>query len=82
MFGEMVSASLLDKECAAMWQARHPRTPSPSAVTDQPWAIWAPLMPPARTQRGGRPREVDRRAVGLDRPSVKTTERGGAERGV
>jgi putative transposase len=46
-----------------MWPQGHPRTPYPSAVTDQPWAILEPLMPPARTQRGGCPREVDRRAV-------------------
>jgi putative transposase len=46
-----------------MRQARPPRQPSPSDVTDAQWAILAPLMPPARTQRGGRPREVDRREV-------------------
>jgi putative transposase len=46
-----------------MWQERHPRKPYPSDVTDQQWAILEPLMPPSRTQRGGRPREVDMREV-------------------
>lgn len=41
----------------------HPRKPYPSDVTDAPWAILAPLRPPSRTQRGGRPREVDMREV-------------------
>src|SRR5262245_30839736 len=63
MFQEIVSAFPLDKECAAMWQERPSRKPYPSAVTDQPWAILEPLIPPSRTQRGGRPREVDMREV-------------------
>jgi putative transposase len=46
-----------------MWQERHPRKPYPSDVTDQQWAILEPLIPPSRTQRGGRPREVDMREV-------------------
>jgi transposase len=46
-----------------MWQERHPRKPYPSDVTAQPWAILEPRIPPARTQRGGRPREVDLREV-------------------
>jgi putative transposase len=34
----------------------------PSDLTDEPWAIVAPLIPPAKqSQHGGRPREVDRR---------------------
>ena len=33
----------------------------PSDLTDGEWAILAPLIPPAK--RGGRPREVDIRAV-------------------
>jgi putative transposase len=46
-----------------MWQERHPRKPYPSDVTDQQWAILEALIPPSRTQRGGRPREVDMREV-------------------
>jgi putative transposase len=46
-----------------MWPPGRPRKPYPSDVTDQPWAILAPLLPPSRPQRGGRPREVDRREV-------------------
>jgi putative transposase len=46
-----------------MKQARHPRTPYPSDVTDQQWAILKPLIPPSRPQRGGRPRQVDMREV-------------------
>jgi putative transposase len=46
-----------------MWPERHPRKPYPSDGTDQPWAILAPLSPPSRTQRGGRPRAGDRRDV-------------------
>ena len=37
------------------------RKPYPSDVTDEQWAILEPLIPPARP--GGRPREVDIRAV-------------------
>jgi transposase len=39
------------------------RTPSPSDLTDAQWTILDPLMPAAHTQRGGRPREVDRREL-------------------
>lgn len=39
------------------------RTPSPSDLTDAPWTIRAPLIPAAHTPHGGRPREVDLRAV-------------------
>jgi putative transposase len=46
-----------------MRQAQHPRKPYPSDVTDEQWAILAPLIPPSRIQRGGRPREVDMREV-------------------
>jgi putative transposase len=35
----------------------------PSDLTDEQWAILAPLIPPARTREGGRPREVDMREV-------------------
>jgi putative transposase len=35
----------------------------PTDLTDEQWAILEPLVPPARTQRGGRPREVSMREV-------------------
>ena len=35
----------------------------PSDLTDAQWAIVAPLLPASRNNRGGRPRELDRRAV-------------------
>lgn len=35
----------------------------PSDLTDEQWAILEPLVPPARTEKGGRPREVDMREV-------------------
>lgn len=34
---------------------------SPSDLSDEEWAMLAPLIPPAKP--GGRPREVDMRAV-------------------
>lgn len=38
------------------------RKPSPSALTDEPWAMVEPLLPPAKPRpRGGRPRPVERR---------------------
>ena len=40
------------------------RTKYPSDLTDEPWAIVSPMMPPAQQNpRGGRPRKVDRRGV-------------------
>src|SRR5262245_44226559 len=40
------------------------RKVSPSDLTDEPWAIVEPLIPPAKqSPRGGRPREVDMREV-------------------
>jgi len=35
----------------------------PTDLTDEQWAILKPLIPPARTAHGGRPREVDMREV-------------------
>lgn len=36
----------------------------PSDLPDEPWAIVAPMIPPAKpSPRGGRPREVDMRDV-------------------
>jgi transposase len=39
----------------------HPGLPRPTDVTDDEWALIAPLIPPER--RGGRPRGVDLREV-------------------
>ena len=40
------------------------RKPYPSDLTDEQWAIVGPMIPPAKpSQRGGRPRTVDMRAV-------------------
>jgi len=46
-----------------MPQAGQPRKKYPSDLTDEQWAILAPLIPPPHTQHGGRPREVDMREV-------------------
>lgn len=39
------------------------RKPYGSDLTDEQWAILEPLIPAPRTERGGRPREVDMREV-------------------
>ena len=47
-----------------MWQEGESRKRYPSDLTDEQWAIVAPLIPPAKqSQHGGRPREVDMREV-------------------
>src|ERR1700681_1802513 len=40
-----------------------PRKAYPSDLTDEQWSFLAPLLPPDRTNRLGRPREVDLREV-------------------
>jgi transposase len=46
-----------------MWQEGESRQRSPSALTDAQGALVEPLIPPAKPRpRGGRPREVERRA--------------------
>jgi len=40
-----------------------PRKPYPSDLTDEQWTILEPLIPPARQNRGGRPRNVNLREV-------------------
>ena len=40
-----------------------PRSMYPSDLTDEQWAILEPLIPPARQNRGGRPRDVNLREV-------------------
>lgn len=39
------------------------RKPYPSDLTDEQWTILEPLIPPARQNRGGRPRDVNMREV-------------------
>jgi putative transposase len=47
-----------------MVQKDYPRKRYPSDLTDEQWAIVAPLLPPPKSSaRGGRPREVDMREV-------------------
>src|SRR4029453_11780368 len=46
-----------------MAQSGPPRQRYRSDLTDEQWAIVAPLLPPPRTQHGGAPRRVDMRAV-------------------
>jgi transposase len=42
----------------------HQRKKYPSDLTDEPWAILQPMLPPAKQHRpGGRPRKVDLREV-------------------
>ena len=47
-----------------MEQKEHHRKQYTSDLTDEQWAIVAPLIPPAKQNpRGGRPRKVDMREV-------------------
>jgi len=47
-----------------MGQEGRSRKVYPSDLTDEQWAIVAPLIPPTKQNpRGGRPRKVDRREV-------------------
>lgn len=46
-----------------MSNEKQQRKAYPSDVTDEQWLILEPLIPVARTARGGRPREVDMREV-------------------
>ena len=47
-----------------MFRKNHPRKQYPSDLTDEQWAIVAPLIPPAKQhKRGGHPRVVDMREV-------------------
>jgi putative transposase len=46
-----------------MAQEKPARKPYPSELTDAPWTIVEPRLPAAHTQRGGRPREADRREL-------------------
>src|SRR6187200_1835124 len=52
------------EEYALMEQKEHHRKQYTSDLTDEQWAIVAPLIPPAKQNpRGGRPRKVDMREV-------------------
>src|SRR5215468_4315293 len=52
------------EECVIMSQADRSRKTYPSDLTDEQWAIVAPLIPPAKAgPRGGHPRQVDMREV-------------------
>jgi putative transposase len=47
-----------------MFQKNYSRKRYPSDLTDEPWAIVEPLLPPAKSSpRGGHPRQVDMREV-------------------
>ena len=46
-----------------MSDAMKSRKPYPSDLTDEQWTILEPLVPPARKNRGGRPRDVNLRDV-------------------
>jgi putative transposase len=47
-----------------MWGEGPSRKRSPADLTDAPWALVGPMLPPAQqSHHGGRPREVDRREV-------------------
>ncbi len=46
-----------------MSREQQPRKAYPSDLTDEQWAIVASLIPAPRSNRGGRPRELDMRAV-------------------
>lgn len=46
-----------------MSQTTVSRKPYPSDLTDEQWAILEPLIPPARQNRGGRPRDVNMREI-------------------
>jgi putative transposase len=50
-------------ECITMRFETSPRKAYPSDVTDKQWSLLEPLLPPARTDGIGRPREVDLREV-------------------
>jgi transposase len=50
------------EECATRVHSIRQRKKSPADLTDEPWAILAPLSPPAKqSHRGGRPRTVTMR---------------------
>jgi putative transposase len=48
---------------ALMSQTTISRKPYPSDVTDEQWAILEPEIPPAKQNRGGRPRDVNMREI-------------------
>ena len=46
-----------------MLEAMPSRKPYPSDLTNEQWKILEPLVPLARTNRGGRPRDVNLRDI-------------------
>ena len=46
-----------------MAETSQPRKSFPSDLTDEQWEILQPLIPPAKQNRGGRPRKTNMRAV-------------------
>jgi putative transposase len=61
--GREFAPILAVQECAALVQEGQGRKKYPSDLTDEPWAIVAPLLPPAKqSARGGRPRPGNMRA--------------------
>ena len=47
-----------------MFKQDRPRKKYTSDLTDEPWAIMEPLLPPPKSSpRGGRPRQVEMREV-------------------
>jgi putative transposase len=64
------------EECAKRLKDRQSRQRYPADLTDEPWAIGGPRLPPAKPRpRGGRPRTVDMRAV--LHPSLSWNRSGG-----
>lgn len=59
----MLLHSPYHKEHISMSDETTARKSYATDLTDEQWAILEPLVPAARTQRGGRPREVDMREV-------------------
>src|SRR5262249_400034 len=61
---DLRNGHLAAEECAPMVQGGQVRQQYPSALTEEPWAIGAPRLPPAKGRpRGGRPRKGPRREV-------------------
>ena len=58
-----------------MVKAHQSRKRYPSDLTDEPWTWVEPRLPPAKPrQRGGRPRQVERREV---RNTIRSLHRSG-----
>jgi transposase len=71
-----VAHPFLVEACAHLAKEKPARKPSPADLTDAPWTIVEPRLPAAHTQRGGRPREADRRELG---PTLVSLHRSGGQ---